>query len=129
MDLDPQEGESEKRGTPRQLEIQEQVVLLAQERMGRRGLTRKLVHPWILLGLCVFVTAYIYVLLFLTWKDQVVAIGGTLFVVFFIMGFAFFADYRHDSTKGTSLWGSLFAPRKSKMKFCSDLVAPVPGDD
>lgn len=129
MDLDPQEGESKKRDAPRELEIEDQVILLAQERMVQRGPVRKLVHPWILLGICVFVTGYIYVLLLVTWKDQVVALAGTVFVISFIMGFAIFANHKHESTQGSSCLDPLFVSRESRMSFDSGLVAPLPGGD
>lgn len=128
MDSDT-ERDGGKRAAPPGLEIEEQVVRMAQGRMGTRSSRRKLMHPWILMALFIFIVTYMYALLWLTSKDQIIAIAGTVFVVVFIMGFVIFATHTPGSARHVPLIGRFFEPRESRMSFGSGLVAPMPGGD
>jgi hypothetical protein len=128
MDSDP-ERDGEKRAAPPELKIEEQVVRMAQGRMATPRSRKKLMHPWILLALFIFIITYMYALLWLTSKDQMIAIAGTIFVLVFIMGFVIFATHTPGSAQHVPVIGRFFEPRESRMSFGSGLVAPMPDGD
>lgn len=126
MESDTERGEEKKRDAPRGLEFEEQVVRMAHGRIGSR---KKLMHPWTLLALFIFIITYMYALLWLTSKNQTVAIVGTIFVVVFIMGFVIFATHTPGAARRIPIIGGLFASRESRMSFGSESVVPMPSGD
>jgi len=129
MDSDPERDGKKRDNAPPELEIEEQVVRMSHERMAPRGPRKKLMHPWILFALFIFIITYMYALLWLTSKDHIIAAAGTIFVVVFILGFVIFATRTPGEARHVPVLGRFFESRESRMSFGSGMVAPMPDGD